>query len=1497
MKNWLRRIRRLARGSAVSPGRATEFLRLGDAARSAGHWSEAADQYARHLAQQPRDFGIWVQHGHALKEAGRLADADRSYGRALSLNPKDVDLLVNYGHLKKMRLDYAAAARLYGAAADIDPGGPALIELGSALIAPHVSPEHHRLIDAVAGSALAERCRGLTLLNSAAVIPLGGDRFELTSSDPWLEFRLDGAGQGVIGELTLDVRSELEGRRLGGRLYLDYGTGYNHEHSIELPETRDGRSIVSLAGLGQIRSIRWDPDDKGNVIRFGGLVFEAKADINATLARVRAVYPAEVELDEDFKAVRKTLEAGGLTPERAISISRFLGSSGADSPFDYPFWLRRWVNPGPADYVRMEAMAAAFQRRPTFSFVMPVYNPPVALLGECIDSLLAQTWTDFEICIADDNSPNPEIRRLLEQYAARDHRIKLVLRPENGHISSCSNSALALASGEFIVLVDHDDLVPDYCLFVVAHYINLNPSAQVLYSDEDKITVDGQRYDPYFKSDFDPFLMFGHNMISHLGVYSRELLEAIGGFRIGLEGSQDYDLALRAIERVGVGCVVHIPHILYHWRAIPGSTAVSSDEKSYAVIAAQQAVNGHFERRGLPLRSVPGLGPGVNSVKPDRDYDTFVSIIIPTRDGVEYIRPCIESILSRPHSNVEILVVDNGSKDPATLSYLSQIQSDSPETIRLLNYPGEFNFSEINNFAFSHARGDIICLLNNDTEVISDDWLSRARGLIAVPGVGVVGARLLYPDKTVQHFGVVTGMARHRVAGTPHVGLPEDAGGYFGKARLLQQFSAVTAACLFIRADIFTAVGGLEPDLRVAYNDIDLCLKVRAAGHMVIADPEIVLTHKESKSRGSDRSGAKAERLDHEAAIMRTRWGALLDRDPFWSANHDLDHIDFRLSQPPRQPMPWCRPDDPRFTQSSRHHFDPNRSYLSNVWAARTSLHGKAVGQAREASGLGVVIQAGAASLKQTIETLESLGSQRLAPQWIAVVIDSTISRIKFEDLTDSPELRGVFAAYGDSFTEGLRAALAVGHSEQVLLVSAGDILEPEAIERFSEAFSDSVDIAYSDAIATGSEIEDIQHLVAHPAFSYDGYLSRPYFGSGTATSRSVLECAINSEKTHVPENITDLVLHCLELANEVAHIPAFLIRTRNDGDDSEMTLLAVNRHLERVGLGAHASVGATTGTFKVDYPKPKGRTLIIIPTKDGVDLLRTCIESVRRTTADVDIVIIDHDSALPETLEYLTDLKGHVKIEPYSGPFNFSAMNNQAVARYGDDYEFLVFLNNDIEAIEPGWLERMKSLAARPDVGVVGATLLFDDRTIQHSGVILGVGGCADHGQRGADFERNGLRNPGYDASLVSTRDYSAVTAACMMMRTEVFRGVGGFDTDLAVGFNDTDLCLRVGSLGYRVLNDAHTVLYHHESATRSLTDDLKHPEDALYFMRRWKVLLAMGDPFYSPLLSLTTDYDLGEITDVYKPVRIVRTRPTLRPLSQGRPSGSPPPLRYHLG
>ncbi len=482
---------------------------------------------------------------------------------------------------------------------------------------------------------------------------------------------------------------------------------------------------------------------------------------------------------------------------------------------------------------------------------------------------------------------------------------------------------------------------------------------------------------------------------------------------------------------------------------------------------------------------------------------------------------------------------------------------------------------------------------------------------------------------------------------------------------------------------------------------------------------------------------------------------------------------------------------------------------------------------------------------------------------------------------------------------DGLRAA----RGDYVALLDNDDVLEPEAVFRLLDAARTGVELIYTDEIITGPATDDIHHFVARPAFSRDYYLSHPYFVHLVCVERETALAVGGFDETMSISADVDFVLRVIERAERVAHVPAMLYRWRTHSrsaghqrqdEVTAATTASIQRSLERQGSAARVSPGPAFNAYRVDEPDEGGRTLVIIPTRDRVDLLRTCIQSLFDTTPrdSVDILVVDHQSVEPETAAYLDGLGDRVRVMRYAGPFNFSAINNAAVRAYGDGYAHLLFLNNDIEAIEPGWLEHMRGLSARPDVGVVGATLLYPDRRIQHSGVVLGIGRAADHAHKFALHDHDGGRAGGYNSSLVSVRNYLAVTAACMMMRAEVFTEVGGFDEAQEIGFNDTDLCLRIGSAGYQVLNDGHAVLYHHESASRALSKQVDHPEDDARFLRRWRRVFADGDPFYSPLLAGERDHEAGEVTDMTHPVRVRQTRPNLKPLSGARPRFGQAPI-----
>jgi GT2 family glycosyltransferase len=570
---------------------------------------------------------------------------------------------------------------------------------------------------------------------------------------------------------------------------------------------------------------------------------------------------------------------------------------------DYVEWIRRYDTLTDQIRAKMRSDIATWLVKPTISVVMPVYNPNAVWLQEAIESVLQQIYPHWELCIADDSSSNKAVRPILERYAKEDTRIKIIFREKKGHISAASNTALGMATGFWVALLDQDDLLAEHTLFWIVDAINRNPAARLIYSDEDKIDNLGRRFDPYFKCDWNVDLFYSHNMFSHLGVCRADLLNDIGGFREGLEGSQDYDLVLHCIELIEPRQIHHIPRVLYHWRVHAGSTAQSLDAKPYAMLTGKRALNDHFQRQRVDARAEPvGFGYRVQYTLPVDQ--PLVSIIIPTRNGFRLIKRCVKSILEKTsYPHYEVLLIDNGTDDLKTIKYFNSLKRDA--RMRILRDNRSFNYSALNNAAVKIAKGEIVALVNNDTEVISQDWLTELVSHAMRPGIGAVGARLWYPDNTIQHAGIILGLGSNRVGGHPHNGVPRGQHGYFGRASLIQSFSAVTAACLVIRKSVYEEIGGFdEVNLQVAFNDVDFCLRAQEKGYRNVWTPYAELYHRESASRGYE-SSRVSRRLAKEADYMKQRWGNTLLNDPAYSPNLTFDLNDFSLAWPPRVDLLW----------------------------------------------------------------------------------------------------------------------------------------------------------------------------------------------------------------------------------------------------------------------------------------------------------------------------------------------------------------------------------------------------------------------------------------------------------------------------------------------------------------------------------------------------------------------------------------------------------------
>jgi glycosyltransferase involved in cell wall biosynthesis len=606
-------------------------------------------------------------------------------------------------------------------------------------------------------------------------------------------------------------------------------------------------------------------------------------------------------------ALMRTRSSLGYALRRAYSITRQAGLRGllarlhalsSIDPDAYRRWIAAYDSISEEDTVAMRRIAGAFAERPLISILTPVYNTDQDLLCAAIESVRGQTYENWQLCIADDGSTLPHVRAVLQHYARLDARIKIVYRTENGHISRASNSALAVADGTWIVLLDHDDLLAPHALFCVVDAINRNPRAQLIYSDEDKIDLNGRRQSPYFKPDWNPYLFLSHNMISHLAAYRTELVRQIGGFRMGFEGSQDYDLALRYIEQVEDADVHHIPHVLYHWRVMPGSTALNNSEKPYAQIAAAKAIEDSLRRRNVSARvSIDRAGYSVHYALPTPP--PLVSLIVVARREERYLRRCISSIRARTtYPSYEIVVAAPKRGAASMEAYLGGLAAC--DRISIIRAGQAASPAALHNAGVAAAKGTVIGLLDSDMEVIAPAWLAQMVGLALQPDVGAVGARLWSPDHRLRHAGLVLGLTGS--AGYVYRGLPSGHHGHCGRASLVQAVSAVSGACLIVRKNLYLRLGGLdESHAAHDFYDVDFCLKLRELGYRSVWTP-----HAELCQHGVDDRTPDAAAVRKAGDVMLRRWGSeLRTEDPAYSPNLTLEMENGSLAFPPRKEKPW----------------------------------------------------------------------------------------------------------------------------------------------------------------------------------------------------------------------------------------------------------------------------------------------------------------------------------------------------------------------------------------------------------------------------------------------------------------------------------------------------------------------------------------------------------------------------------------------------------------
>lgn len=708
-------------------------------------------------------------------------------------------------------------------------------------------------------------------------IELRNGYFESTGTDPW--FLLKASLKKGWHIMDISLITEVESNV---KIYFKYkDSDYSEANTIHTYlQVGKNQKQLEFYLKENVDEIRFDVLERPGVFMNISMKVKSFSEVSYYLHR--------------YEQVNKELQ----TQKQSESVPFVLNNNNTPALTDYQRWINKHETLPQFREHKLRPVLDKLATNPKFSIILPTYNTEERLLREAIESVQKQIYTNWELCIADDNSPNQQTRDIIKEYADADSRIKYVFREENGHISHCTNSGLELVTGDWVVFFDHDDLYAIDALAEIAIAINNNQDAKLIYSDEDLMNDDGTRHYPHFKPDWNEHLFYSYNYITHIVCVRKDIL---GNTRLQKEfdGAQDYAFLLEIIRKLDNPKeeIVHIPKVLYHWRMTTGSTAAGSDAKPYASLAGKKALENHFRILNKPvtIKEIGSCNYKVTYNLPEPEETPLVSLIIPTRDGLHLLEGAVSSILEKTtYNNYEIVIVDNGSEKQETLDYLDLISQN--EKVQVLKYNKPFNYSAINNYAIPFAKGEIIGLINNDVLVIEPDWLSEMVSYAMQPEIGCVGAKLYYKSDRIQHAGVIMGIGG--TAGHAHKHFDQKSPGYFNRLNVPQNLLAVTAACLLVKKSIYNEVNGLDEEkFKVAYNDVDFCLKVHAAGYNNIYTPDAKLYHLESESRGYEDTPEKMLRLSLEGACLRQKWFDYIEADPYYSPNLTLNTENFAFKE------------------------------------------------------------------------------------------------------------------------------------------------------------------------------------------------------------------------------------------------------------------------------------------------------------------------------------------------------------------------------------------------------------------------------------------------------------------------------------------------------------------------------------------------------------------------------------------------------------------------
>lgn len=1201
-----------------------------------------------------------------------------------------------------------------------------------------------------------------------------------------------------------------------------------------------------------------------------------------------------------------------------------------------------------------------FNYRPKISIIVPCYKTPKKFLDQMIDSVVGQTYSNWELCIADGSGTKSPIKAQLEQYAKKYNRIKVNYLEENYGISKNSNAALKLATGEYIALLDHDDVIPKNALYEVVNALQ-NTKHDLLYTDEDFVSEDlTKHFAPSFKPDYSPELLCTHNYITHLLVVKKSLLDEVGAFNKKYDGAQDFDLTFRCCEKAK--SIYHIPKILYHWRVCKNSVASDSNNKLYAYEAGKKAIEDHLQRQNISATVEMLENPlGYYHVMYDVSDNPCVSILIPNKDHIDDLKTCIDSLYSvNNYPHFEIIVIENNSEEEKTFEYYKTLQ-DQHSNVKIVNYKGEFNYSKINNFGFSFVKSDYVLFLNNDTKMINPNSIREMLGICKKPEVGAVGAKLLFGDDTVQHAGVVIGFGG--CAGHVFSGFERNEEGYKLRTHLNCNYSAVTAACMMTKSKTFKDTGMFNEEFEVAFNDIDYCLKVRDQNQYVVYCPHSLWYHFESKSRGYETTPLKQRRFDYEKLLLRRKWAKYFeDGDPFYNINFPIKFYPYQLrieddviyheienitatkenNETVINIEGYCISKNIDSCSIKIMRGNNEIPYKKESYSRKDLIYSNFSKEEVQNAGFKIsftpktdsevtlTISNGSETAKIPIDVKEAIYQcngqidNEKYKDWrktYNIPIDKNLAKNNNKKFllainVNNNDLITVKASIMSIVKQGYKNFKIIlfanhnlntkvnkylnklenkvdnltlyryslnkpnnkinfnelGNFDYFTFMCITDILEKNCLDFVDQYIStnNSADFIYTDDDCCDLKKNTYTYPHFKPDLNIDMLRSWNYVGSFFMVSYNLLKKIDEFNDLVLKNKIYDFVLKSFENTNNILHIPEVLCHHTDDRyqkinagvypDNSKTALNTLKNHYKRCNLNVNLNV-QKNNFIKTTYKIPESyKCSIIIPNRDNLSYLKNCINSINKCeNTNYEIVVVENNSEKKETFEYYKKLEKQENIKivyQKSKLFNYSASINLGAKNSSGDY--LLLLNNDTKFINKNTIENMVGLCSRKDVGIVGAKLLYEDKTVQHSGVTLGMGGIAAHNFVGLDEN-----DPGYFSRNITTHDLSAVTAACMMVKRNIFNKIEGFNENLAVTFNDIDFCLRVREMGYLIIYDPNIKLFHFESKSRGQedTDDKidRFQSEIMLFYKTWNKVLNSGDPYYNKNLSLEKSFKLN--------------------------------------